>query len=291
MAGNLPPFSSLRAFEVVNRLGSITKASNELGVTPAAVSQQLRFLEEHLGIALIDRSGGRLQPTEVGAAFGAALSVGLQQISGAVSALRDHGNDLPLRISTTPSFASRWLMPRLRTFREKHPNIEIIIATHSELVDLEAGKFDAVIRYCPSPPSNIQSMPLLMSGLCVVGSRALVGDAPLSHPSELFSFPWLMEPGKDIFFSWLRGYGLTPEKHRNVITVEGGMHYSAVLAGHGIALMGQELAHADIEAGLLRTLFVDVDQRESTGYHLLWLSRHERPSLRLFIKWLVARSF
>lgn len=286
MAEHIPPFAALRAFEVVMRVGSVTKACSELSVTPAAISQQLRILEEHMGVALLDRSGGRLQATPEGTALGAALTIGFQQIREAVSSVRGRAEELPLRISTTPSFAANWLMHRLRSFCEKHPNIEIIIATNSELVDLDAGKFDAVIRFGAAPPSDVESLPLLMTGLSVVGARSLVGTAPLTDPSELFRFPWLMEPGKDIFSAWLRSYGLEPEKHRSIITVEGGMHYSALLAGQGIALMGRELARSDTEAGRLQVLFENIDPRENTGYRLLWLSRHERPTLRLFIRWL-----
>lgn len=289
MVEHLPPFAALRAFEAAIRIGSITKASQELSVTPAAVSQQLRILEEHLGAALLDRSSGRLQATSEGAVLGAALTVGFQQIRDAVASVRTRANELPLRISTTSSFAANWLMPRLRSFCEKHPDIEIIIATHSGLVALETGKFDAVIRFCAPPQSDIESLPLLMTGLSVVGACSLVGTGALADPSELFRFPWLLEPDKDIFPAWLRANGLEPEKHRNIITIEGGMHYSALLAGQGIALMGQELARPDVKAGRLNILFDNIDPRENTGYRLLWLSRQERPALRQFIRWLAGQ--
>lgn len=286
MAEHLPPLSALRAFEATIRNGSLTGASAELNVTPAAVSQQLRILEGHFGISLLDRSRGKLNPTAEGAELGAALTLGFQQIRDAVALVGVQADELPLRISTTQSFAANWLMPKMQSFRRNYPNIEVIVVAHSVPLDLETGKIDAVIRYCATPPDNVESLPLLMSGLSVIGARSLVGNAPPSTPFELFRFPWLLEPEKSIFADWLRAQGLRPEDHRNSLTIEGGMHYAALMAGQGIALMGRELARIDIDSGRLMVLFDNIDARENTGYRLLWLSRYERPALRHFVRWL-----
>ncbi len=288
MPERLPPMAALRAFEATIRAGSVTKASQELSVTNAAISQQLRILEDHLGIALLDRSGRKMEPTKAGRMLGNELITAFQKMRDGIRFVRNEVTSMPLRISTTPSFAANWLVPRLHSFAKKNPNIELTITGQCSLVDLEGGGFDAAIRFGTKPPEEMESFLVVPTKLGVIGAPSLVGENPDLTPEDLFRFTWLLEPNKEILMRWLTDLGLDPESHRNRLTIEGAMHYSALLAGQGVSLMGIELARQDTKSGRLKVLFDNIDNREGTGYYLAWLPRFERPALRQFAKWLAS---
>ncbi|SNR74416.1 LysR substrate-binding domain-containing protein [Puniceibacterium sediminis] len=290
MSDRLPPMAALRAFEATIRTGSLAKASEELGVTHAAISQQLRILEEHVGVPLLDRTGRKMQSTAAGEILGGALTNGFQKVRDGLLMVRKQAAAMPLRISTTPSFAANWLVPRLHSFSAKNPDIEITIDARCSVIDLDDGSFDAAIRFGTEPGRGLNSIPVVMTGLSVIGAPSLVGDQTVFEPSDLFRFTWLLEPNKEIFMLWLSEKGLDPASHRNRLTIEGAMHYSALLAGQGISIMGSELAGADMKAGRLRILFDDIDTRDDTGYRLVWSPRLERPALRHFVKWLKSQT-
>ena len=124
---SLPSLSALRAFAALAETGSFTRAGAALNVSHAAISQQVRALEERLGVALLPRDGRRGVLTPAGERLAAALEAGFGGIARAVDELTGADADRPLHVSTTPAFAANWLMPRLASFRHEHPEVELML--------------------------------------------------------------------------------------------------------------------------------------------------------------------
>ncbi|MEX2408172.1 MAG: LysR family transcriptional regulator, partial [Rhodovibrionaceae bacterium] len=147
MSRRLPPLNALRAFEAAARHLSFTKAANELNVTQAAVSHQVKALEESLGIVLFKRLNRALLLTEPGQAYLPALREAFDLMDAATRGLLDRGMEGPLKITALPSFAGKWLLPRLHRFRERYPEIDVMVSAKDTLVDFATAEVDMGIRY------------------------------------------------------------------------------------------------------------------------------------------------
>ena len=145
----LPPLNALRAFEAVVRLGSMARAADALAVTPGAVSQQVRLLESVVGVPLFRREGRQLVPTDTGLAAAALAGEAFDQLARAVALMRQPAKRDRLTVSVAPSFAGKWLAPRLFRFQEAHPELEVWVSADSAKVDLGRGAADLAIRYRP----------------------------------------------------------------------------------------------------------------------------------------------
>ena len=143
----LPPLIELRAFEAAARHVSFKKAAAELGVTPTAISHQIRLLEQYCGKALFRRRPRPLSLTEAGARLFPVVRDGLEAFSVALGAIRRQGDRHPLRVTTTNAFASRWLVPRLPRWRKVRPDAPLDVIGTDSVLDLHAGDADVAIRY------------------------------------------------------------------------------------------------------------------------------------------------
>src|SRR4029079_1326957 len=143
----LPPLIELRAFDAAARHLSFKKAAAELGVTPTAISHQIRLLEQHCGRTLFRRRRRLLSRTEAGARLFPAVRSGLEAFSVAIAAVKRDSNQQPLRVTTTNAFASRWLVPRLPKWRKLHPEVLLDVIGTDSVLDLHAGDGDVAIRY------------------------------------------------------------------------------------------------------------------------------------------------
>ena len=135
----LPPLAALRAFSAYAQTRSVSQAGDLLNVSHAAISQQMRSLESHLGVALLDRSGRQLAFTPEGETLARTLTEAFGSISQTVDALTGADASRPLQISATPTFAAAWLMPRLSGFREKHPDVDMMIDPSAKVQPMEPG--------------------------------------------------------------------------------------------------------------------------------------------------------
>jgi LysR family glycine cleavage system transcriptional activator len=147
MARSLPPLNALRAFEAAGRHLSLTKAAAELHVTPAAISHQVKSLEEWLGVPLFRRLNRAILLTDAGQGCLKGLRDGFDRLSEAVESVRVHAATGPLTVSVAPSFASKWLVPRLDVFRRAHPQIDVRIDASTRLADFSRDDIDLAIRY------------------------------------------------------------------------------------------------------------------------------------------------
>ena len=169
---DLPPLSALRAFAAYAETGAVQKAGDKLNVSHAAISQQIRNLENHLGLRLLDRSGRSASLTEEGRALASALETGFGEIARTVAQLTGSEQARPLHVSTTPSFAANWLMPRLADFRSRHPEIDIVIDPNPALCDPTPGGVDIAIRYGNGHWPGMEARLLIPSAMAVVAAPA-----------------------------------------------------------------------------------------------------------------------
>lgn len=280
---NLPPLGSLRAFTVYSQTGSVTAAGDALNVSHAAVSQQLRKLEEYLGVALLDRQGRNLVLTSKGQKLADALTKGFAAIEQGVTELTHADAARPLQVSTTPTFAMSWLMPRLADFRQKHPDIDVMLNATPELVPLSVGGTDILLRYGAGDWEGLESELLLKSPMVVVAAPELVGTAKIKHPEDLAKFPWLQELGTNESTDWLVQQGVTTRRSKGLLQLPGNLLLDGVRDGHGVAVTIREFVKRDIDAGRLRVLF---ETRTHAGYFIVTRPGGLRAPARKFVAWL-----
>lgn len=281
---NLPPLSALRAFCAFSESGNLVAAGNALGVSHAAISQQLRALETHLDVALLDRSGRALELTEAGNKLAKALQSGFAEMIDAAEQITGVQDARPLHISTTPTFAASWLMPRLSAFREICPEADLMIDPSAEIVPLSSDGIDLAIRYGTGPWPGVQSEMLVRSPMVVIGAPSLVGTQPIGSIEALADFPWLEEFGTTESTNFLRHFGVTKRTRHGLMQVPGNLLLDGVRDGQGIAVTVRTFVERDIAAGRLRELYVEEDSE--AGYQIVTRAGVMRPVLKAFVAWL-----
>lgn len=280
----MPSLNSLRAFAAVAETQSLSGAGRELNVTHAAVSQQIRNLEGHLGVQLIRREGRGIVLTGEGEQLYQAVHSGFEIISTTLDELSGEEENRPLSITTTPTFAVGWLMPRISDFRAKHPDIDLVVNPSPDLVPLEPGGVDLAIRYGNGSWPGLEADLLVPSNYVIVGASCLVGMQASFDPEELLQFPWLQEFGTNEIALWLERQGVVPCSKLNVSHLPGYMILDGVRRGAGITAMAKVFVQSEIEAGNVRVLFEDL-REGGTGYHLVTRPGVHRPPLKAFLSW------
>ncbi|WGW03866.1 LysR family transcriptional regulator [Tropicibacter oceani] len=280
---SLPPLSALRAFAAYAQTGSVAQAGAALNVTHAAVSQQMRALETHLGLSLLDRSARSLSLTPEGEILARALLDGFGQLIQTVEALTGADAGRPLHVACTPSFAANWLMPRLAGFRALCPDVELMINPDPRLTDPAPGGVDVALRYGTGPWKGLDSRLLMRAPLVVVGAPSLFQSGLPQTPRDLVTVPWLQELGQNETSRWLETRGIVGQRLASVTHVPGNLMIDGVRSGQGIAIATRIAVAEDLRAGRLLALFEDAGD---AGYHIVTAPGVTRPALRDFIRWL-----
>ncbi|MCR9124714.1 MAG: LysR family transcriptional regulator [Rhodobacteraceae bacterium] len=280
---SMPPLPALRAFAAFAEEGSVVRAGAALNVSHAAVSQQLRALERHMGLALLDRSGRALGLTAEGTQLAEAVRLGFGSIGNAVRDLTDADADRPLFVSTTPTFAASWLMPRLARFRDRAPDVELRIDPSPALVAFEPGGVDVALRYGSGGWPGLHSEMLLQSPMIIVAAPALLRGRDIRAPEDLADLPWLEELGTTEASNWLRAQGVARGLKRGLTQVPGNLLLDGVRDGQGVAVAVRHFVQRDIAAGRLVELF---GEDTALGYHITTREGVLRPAARLFVAWL-----
>jgi LysR family glycine cleavage system transcriptional activator len=279
----LPPLSALRAFSAFAEQGNVVGAGDVLGVSHAAISQQLRVLETHLNVSLLDRSGRALRLTDEGEQLARSLRGGFALIGEGVAAVTGARDARPLHISVTPTFAASWLMPRLAGFRAMHPDIDLMIDPTTDVVTLGPDGIDVAIRFGQGGWSGLESALLWESTLVVVGAPSLVGETAYADLDALARLPWMEELGTSESTNWLQTHGVT-QRAVGVIRVPGNFLIDGARDGQGVAATVRRFVERDIEAGRLRVLHEE--QRSGSGYHIVTRAGVMRAPLKAFVNWL-----
>ena len=288
----MPPLNPTRVFEVTARLGSITRAAEELVVTPAAVSRQVRSLEKYLGTSLFTRAAGGLQLTEAGSFLFRQVGPAFRALARAAQVVVDGAplDEVMLHLVSPATFAVRWLIPRLDTFHELHPTIRVSLRTSAEPVKLD-GEVDGGVELGLRSPPHEQAMRLIPNVLVPVAAPGQIpGDTltveGLAEATLLHSLARL-----DDWAVWLDAFGATNVRPRAGMRYENSMlAYQAAIEGHGVALAQLALVRADLAQGTLVTVSdVRVD-RGSWTYYFIWPGTStESAALRLFRRWLACQ--
>lgn len=281
----LPPMAALRAFAAYAETGNVSRAGEALNVSHAAISQQLRALEAHMGLSLLDRSGRQAELTPEGAQLAAALREGFEAISQVCGELTGREAARPLIVSATPSMASAWLLPRLADFRAKHPGIDLMLDASAELREIGPGGTDVALRYGSGTWPGLEAQLLVRSPVVVVAAPSLLEALPEGGPAALADYPWLQEIGTTEASEFLRRHGALPgpEAGSGVMSMPGNLMLEAARAGQGLAPLALVSVQADIAAGRLVEIFRD---RAEKGYWIVHRPGVQRPALKLFTAWL-----
>ncbi len=285
MNPRLPSLTALRMFEATARHASFTKAAAELNVTQAAVSHQLRALEDQLGIRLFQRSTRRLSLTAAGERLLPAVSDAFETLGRAVADI-GRGERL-LSITTTPSFGARWLAPRLGRFTAANPEIEISVRHSTTVLDLQREQLDFAIRWGRANWPGVKTELIGPSAITLVASPAYARRLGLKRPSDVAKAGLLHEDTREDWTEWLMVAGLDPAlARRGIIFDDENALIQAALDGQGLALMARSLAEGDLAAGRLVSPF-DLTLAEGYGYYLVYradaLARAKNAAFRAFV--------
>ncbi|WP_162409805.1 LysR substrate-binding domain-containing protein [Acuticoccus sediminis] len=265
------PLNALRAFEAAARHLSIKQAAAEIGVTPSAVSHQLRILEQLLEVDLMRRAGSRLELTETGQTLAPALTEGFTRIIEAVASLKSERKLGPLRLSMLPTFAAHWLSPRLGAYPFARAGYELLISTTQTVVDLGAGVADASVRQGRGEWPGVIAELLFEEHVTLLGHPSWAGrdDAALRKAISQTNL-FLSQHRRDDFTRWnatLPGGPITPA----AITIvdSAGLGLKAAIDGAGLTFAGEEIAQCDIAERRLVTL-LDHRVPADAGYYLCY---------------------
>jgi len=296
MSRRLPPLSSLRAFEAAARHLSFKEAAEELLVTPAAVSQQVKSLEEFYGIILFRRLTRALELTEAGQRAAPVLTEAFDRLASGCSLIQSHCRNGPFALSVPPSFGAKWLVPRLGSFRERHPEIEVRIDADTRLVQFDTEDIDAAIRYGTGRFNGVVAECLMEKRVLPVCSPGLLAKGPpLRRPADLRHHVLLHQQTsgsqivESVWADWVDRLGLEgvdptrgPRFSTHSLVVD------AAVSGQGVALADTTLIERELETGQLVCLFDGPDIPDTgLGYYLVYpRTRADSRRLRLFRTWL-----
>jgi LysR family glycine cleavage system transcriptional activator len=292
----LPPLIELRAFDAAARHLSFKKAAVELGVTPTAISHQIRLLERYCGRALFRRQPRPLTLTEAGARLFPIIRDGLEAFAIAIATVKRDGDKQPLRVTTTNAFASRWLVPRLPRWRKVRPNAPLDVIGTDSVLDLHAGDADVAIRYARTLPTDGIAKEFLSDSFWPVCNRELLtsglnGAADLRGQVLVHCYWSPSDLGAPTWQRWLE---VARSKWRDVPEFKDMDHLSfreelhaieAVIAGQGIGIFSNVLVAHELAAGTLVKAF-DVSL---PGYRFYVVRRPGHPrekTIQAFAAWL-----
>jgi len=286
----LPPLSALRAFEAAARHGSFKRAATELGVTPTAISHQVRQLEERLGLSLFERRTRQVVATAAGRRLFPVLRDGFDAFAEAVEALRVPSGRRVLTLSATTAFTARWLVPRLGGFRAAFPDLDLRLHASEAVVDLHAGEADAAVRYGSGPYPDLVAEPLLQERFAPLCSPRLGLRVPGDlRGVTLLHGEWRQPtPRTPSWRLWCAQAGVQGIDLEAGITFTDDSHLAqAAVAGQGVALLSLVLAADLLAEGLLVQPFGPA--LEGEHYHFLHTrAAASRADLDRLRGWLLA---
>ncbi len=292
----LPPLGTLRAFEAAARHLSFREAANELGLTPTAISHQVRLLEEYCGEKLFRRRPRPLALSDAGARLFPVIRDGFDAFAAALSSLPSVAEAKPLRVTTTSAFASRWLVPRISLWREVHPDIPLSIIGVDRVVNLDAGEADLAIRYARSAPRDASSEILRDQFYPVCSPKLLAKGPPIRRALDIGAYPlihfdWFAKDATAP--NWKRWFEIAstndPQARQEcqiALSFREELHaIEAVVAGQGIALCGDVVVADDLASGaLVKALDLALP---GYGFYPVYARNHPRQAIiEVFVRWI-----
>jgi len=247
------PLTALRSFESAGRLKSFTAAAEELFVSQAAVSRQIRDLEILLGQPLFERVHRGVVLTDHGEKLLAVLTSSFDAIDGALTNITEATVTERVAISSEPSFAALWLVPHLQAFRLLHPDVEVVIDSDPRPIEFRASQAEIAIRFSDKQTSwpRTEAVCLIETNMIPIAALDLAeGERPIRNSVDLLGQTLLHDENRDIWGRWFRSAGLEPPgNERGPVFADGALVLQAVLRSHGVGLIDQIFAEEEAAAG------------------------------------------
>lgn len=284
---HLPPLKAVLTFEVVARLGSISKAAEELNLTPSAVSHQIANLESHVGRPLFERTARGVDLTPAGQRYQQSLAGALAVIAGAAENARADSIEV-LRIQAAPSFAGLWLMPRLSRFMEEHPDIKIRLSASHVHSDFSRGEVDIDVRYGLIRWTDLHVETIFAEEILPLISPKLKENLNLRNPEELLVQNLILSNVNLVQWpQWFAAHGVSISPSQYALSFDRAyLSLQAAVQGLGIALESDRLAEDALGRGLLVPLFPYRKRIQIHAHHLVYPASHaERSKVRRFVSW------
>jgi LysR family glycine cleavage system transcriptional activator len=289
--------NALRAFEAAARHLNFSRAADELSVTPGAVSQQIQNLEDYVGAALFKRTPKGLLLTDAAQTALPALREAFDRLAEAASLLTAAVDGRRLTLTAPPSFAAKWLVPRLGAFERAHPQVDVWLSAGMELVDLTAGEVDIAVRYGGGRYPGLEVRRLMSESVIPVAAPGILNETPLNSPDDLANHILLHDGSPEVDDScpdwamWLAARGLKnvdgqrgPRFNQSSLVIE------AAVNGRGVALAKRTLAQADLEAGRL-VAPLQIATAVDFAYYLVHPKAKGRlPQVKAFSTWIDAEA-
>lgn len=285
----LPPLTAVRTFEAAARLGSFALAAGELGVTPSAVSLQVKLLEEHIGVRLFHRVHGKVILTDPGRRYAEEIAGGLARIAAATKAVGDAGKGGILTVHSTPSFATQWLMPRLSRFRALYPHIDVRLQASLEVVDLASDEVDIDIRHgAKTPPPGGEMLPFPAEMVVPMCAPQLAnGVHPIRRPEDLQHHVLIHSERSLVSWrDWLRKLPkLKLDLDRGPRFDRSFMSISAAVDGLGVCLESLLFVQRELASGKL-IMPLGLDGLTVHAHSMMILkAKSELPRIAIFREW------
>lgn len=288
MVSQLPPLAAIRVFESAARHLSFTKASAELGMTQAAVSYQIKVLEERVGTPLFLRKPRQVVLTSAGQRLAPAATQAFTILSDAYAAART-GADGVLCISTMQTIASNWLAQRLGSFQMAHPALAVRLDTSDRLLDFTRDDVDIGIRSGAGEWPGMVSHLLFKSDFTPMLSPKLAASIGIKEPADLLRLP-ILDPEDHWWRKWFAAAGVPADdlaERRGTSMQAQVYHANAAMAGQGVAILTKALFKAELAEGRLIQPF-ELVSSDSRGYWLVYAeARRNVPKIRAFRDWML----
>jgi LysR family glycine cleavage system transcriptional activator len=285
---SIPSLTALRAFAATAELRSFSQAARVLNVTHAAVAQQVRALEESLGRPLVQREGRGVSLTPDGEQLAEALAEGFAAFQRGIEALRAGEADRPVRVTLTASFAAQWLMPRLKDFWQKHPDIGLSLHPDNRVVDLHRDRMDLGIRYGTGDWPGVESTHLTSARLVIAGAPSLIGAGTVLSIEDMAKLDWILSPSWPEQDAYLRQLGLEPDTLNRTDISSEELAIAAARQGLGLVVEGVALIESDVTEGRLRIVHESLERLPA--YFIVVLPGPKRAAARAFLKWLASQT-
>ncbi|MEM6382463.1 MAG: transcriptional regulator GcvA [Pseudomonadota bacterium] len=291
----LPTLNGLQAFEAVARSMSFSQAAEELNLTPSAVSYQVRNLEDQLGVVLFERLNRAIALTEAGKRFHPDVREAFARLRLGVDRLSAQTPDNVLVVSTGPSFAAKWLSPRLFSFMDQHPDIEVRISASLKLVDFAQDGVDVGVRFGGGTYPGLESIHLLGDELTVLSAPSFLTDHPLETPADIAKLPLIIDEsmaqfeGAPSWVNWFSNAGVTYDREPRGLRFNHADHaIDAAIRGSGFALARTSLAQNDVDTGLLAEPFPNLRLRTPLAFYLVMPpTARLKPKVAAFTSWIL----
>jgi LysR family glycine cleavage system transcriptional activator len=286
MANRLPPLAALKAFEAAARLGSFSRAAQETYVTHGAVSHQVKALEALVGVPLFARNGRRVALTAEGKALADRVRTALRDIGDAIDSVGRRERSNQLTVSMLPSFAARWLMPRLGRFMEQHPHIAVNVQASHTLADFARDGVDMAVRFGRGGWANVEAEKLMDDERFPVASPRLNRGKLPARPADLAKYR-LLSTDDEPWLPWFKAAGVKLAEPAGPMFNDASMMVQAAVDGRGIAYARRSLTEDALAAGDLVRLF-DIALKAEESYYLVWPKGRTPAKVLAFRDWIFA---